>query len=250
MRFGPSTSVTRFVQSLQQRMKLSSKLSIFLIVCVAIGAGIFATRNPGTARVDWENKTLEFHPVLTEKTIVAEFKFTNAGNRPIQILDVKSGCGCTTAIPDKTDYQPGEQGRITATFTLGERTGLQKIPITVKLSGDGEPAKLLLIAHLPIFMTVTPELLSWQIGEAPEPKAATLHVEPGVQLQITKVESIDPAFSASLETIEEGKDYRVVVKPETTSRELMAAVTIDALIAGEVQKSFTVFPNIKPANKQ
>ena len=231
-------------------MNLSSKLSTFLIVCIAIGAGIFAARSPGVARVDWESKTLDFHPALTEKTIVAEFKFTNAGNRPIQILDVKSGCGCTTAIPDRTEYQPGEHGRITATFTLGERTGLQKIPVTVKLSGESEPARLLLVAHLPVFMTITPEVLSWQIGEAPEPKAAALHVEPGVRLQITKVESIDPTFSATLETIEEGKDYRVVVKPETTSRELMAAVTVDALIAGEVQKSFTVFPNIKPADKQ
>ena len=231
-------------------MNLSAKLSLLLAACIAIGIGIFLTRQPGVSRVDWESRTLEFHPALTEKTITADFVFTNAGNRPVRIEDVKSGCGCTTAIPDKQEYQPGEKGRITATFTIGERTGLQKIPITVRLAGDAAPVNLSLVAHLPTLMTVTPELLYWQVGDAPEPKTAALHVEDGVQLQITKVDSVDPTFSATLETIAEGKDYRVVVKPTTTSGELMAAIIIDALISGEVQKSFTVFPNIKPAEKK
>lgn len=231
-------------------MNLPSKLFLLLAACIAIGIGIFITKKPGVSRVDWESRTLEFHPSLMEKVITADFVFTNAGNRPVRIEDVKSGCGCTTAIPDKKDYQPGEKGHITATFTIGERTGLQKIPITVKLTGEAVPVNLSLVAHLPVCMTVTPELLYWQVGDAPEPKAAALHVEDGVQLRITKVDSIDPTFTATLETIAEGKDYRVLVQPTTTGRESMAAITIDALVSGEVQKSFTVFPNIKPAEKK
>lgn len=232
-------------------MNLPSKLFLLLAACVAIGIGIFITRKPGVSRVDWENRTLEFHPSLTEKTIAADFAFTNAGNRPVRIEDMKSGCDrCTKVISDKKDYQPGEKGRITAIFTIGERTGLQKIPFTVKFASEAAPVNLSLVAHIPVCMTVTPELLYWQVGDAPEPKAAALHVEDGVQLQITKVDSIDPTFTATLETIAEGKDYRVLVQPTTTGRESMAAIIIDALISGEVQKSFTVFPNIKPAEKK
>lgn len=231
-------------------MSLSSKLLILLGACLLLGLGIFVPRRPGPARLEWESRTIEFHPAITEKIITADFKFTNVGKGAASIESVKSGCGCTTAIPDRREYQPGEKGRITATFTIGERTGLQDIPIVVKLAGESERVKLSLIAHIPEFMTVTPQLLYWQVGEAPEPKAVALHVETGVQLRITKIESIDPTFTTTLETIGEGRDYRLLVQPATTAGELMAAITIDALISGEVQKSFTVFPNIKPAEKK
>ena len=71
-----------------------------------------------------------------------------------------------------------------------------------------------------------------------------------MQLRITNVLSIDSTFKATLETIEEGRDYRLLVQPETTSNTLMAAVTIDALVSGTVQKSFTVFPHIKAAERK
>ena len=149
-------------------MNLPAKLFLLLVACIAIGIGVFITRKPGVSRVDWDSRTLEFHPTLKETVLTADFTFTNAGNRPVRIEDVKSGCGCTTALPDKKDYAPGEKGHITATFTIGERTGLQKILITVKFAGETPPVPLLLVAHIPVCMTVTPELLYWQIGDAPE----------------------------------------------------------------------------------
>ena len=250
IRFGPSTTRVRSVKSRHDRMSLSTKLSLLLAACLLLGLGIFVAKKPAGAQLKWESKTLEFQPALTEKVITAGFKFTNVGKHPVTIESVKSGCGCTTAIPVRKDFQPGEKGRITATFTIGERTGLQNIPIIVKLLGENERVKLSLIAHIPDLMTVTPQLLYWQVGDAPEPKAVALHVEPGVQLRITNVTSIDPTFKTTLETIEEGREYRLLVQPETTGGTLMAAITIDALISGEIQKSFTVFPNIKPAEKK
>ena len=230
-------------------MSLSTKFSLLLAACLLLGLGVFVAKKPAGAQLEWENKTLEFHPSLTENVITADFKFTNTGRHPVTIESVKSGCGCTTAIPDRKDFQPGEKGRITATFTIGERTGLQSIPIVVKLLGENERVKLSLIAHIPECLKVIPQLLYWQVGDAPEPKAVALHVEPGVQLRITDVLSIDPTFKATLETIEEGREYRLLVQPETTRGELMAAIAIDALISGGIRKSFTVFPNIKPAEK-
>ncbi len=56
---------------------------------------------------------------------MAHFKFKNTGAEPVKIISVRPSCGSTTAALAKNVVPPNERGEITATFTIGDRSGVQ-----------------------------------------------------------------------------------------------------------------------------
>ncbi len=60
------------------------------------------------------------------------FVFTNVSNTPIQLIDVKASCGCTTPSWTKELVMPGQKGTITATYNTRNRPGKFTKTITVQ----------------------------------------------------------------------------------------------------------------------
>jgi hypothetical protein len=60
------------------------------------------------------------------------FVFTNVSNTPIQLLDVKASCGCTTPAWTKETVMPGQTGTIVATYNTRNRPGKFTKTITVQ----------------------------------------------------------------------------------------------------------------------
>jgi uncharacterized protein DUF1573 len=198
------------------------------------------------AGLEWEKTQLEFHPSATDAEVKGDFNFTNTGKEPVTIDAVEPGCGCTTAVLDKKTYAPGEKGRVTATFNIGQRTGEQHKIIRVKIHDAPEPAVLTMITHIPELMKMSPQFVWWKAGDEPRPQTIELTVMPDAHLRVTRVLSTDPKIKPTLETVEEGKSYKVVVTPEQTATPLMAVLTIDSTLAPDHQKLFTAFAQVKP----
>ena len=79
------------------------------------------------AQLQWPELQVERTAEVGAESATGTFAFTNAGEQPIEITQVRTSCGCTTAALDQTTYAPGDPGRsgaITATLTLGARTGV------------------------------------------------------------------------------------------------------------------------------
>ena len=68
------------------------------------------------------------------------FEFQNTGKGVLIIEDVKTSCGCTTATPEKREYQPGEKGSIPVTFDSSRFSNKITKTITV-FSNDPENPK-------------------------------------------------------------------------------------------------------------
>ena len=207
-------------------------------------------RSLAKGALEWESKQIDVTPTLTDTIVHAEYRFKNSGMKKVTIESVRPTCGCTTVVLEKKEYEPGETGSIGVTFNMGQRTGLQNKPIAVKILGDIEPVTLSFIVRIPEFLKVAPQFLYWQVGDTPKPKAILLNVEPGTDLKIGKVWPSDPKFKTTLETVHEGKDYRIIVQPETTDERGMAAITVEAFVSGNVQKFFSAYAHIKPAEKK
>ncbi|MEO7168141.1 MAG: DUF1573 domain-containing protein, partial [Chthoniobacterales bacterium] len=77
----------------------------------------------GQAALVWESTVANLHPTIADKTAVAHFKYKNTGDQPVRITSVHASCGCTTAALAKDVVEPNESGEITATFTIGDRSG-------------------------------------------------------------------------------------------------------------------------------
>lgn len=59
------------------------------------------------------------------------FTFTNSGDKPLTILNVKPSCGCTAPSWTKEAIAPGAEGFIDVEFNSRGRSGIQKKSITV-----------------------------------------------------------------------------------------------------------------------
>jgi hypothetical protein len=90
------------------------------------------------AQLQWPHRSIELRPKPDEPQVVATFPFTNAGKEPVTITSLKTSCDCTTASLAKHTYAPGEGGEITATFTVGGRSGLQSKTILVQTTDKAE----------------------------------------------------------------------------------------------------------------
>src|ERR1700726_5239631 len=98
------------------------KLLLFLL-CLFAGSAF--------GQLAWETTEQTFHSKQQDKEVVAKYKFTNTGPKPIKIQNVQTSCGCTTAQLNKTYYPPGESGEIATKFPFAGRTGRQEKAITV-----------------------------------------------------------------------------------------------------------------------
>ncbi len=65
------------------------------------------------------------------------FEFTNTGEAPIKLTNVKASCGCTTPEWSKDPIAPGKTGKVEAVYNPLNRPG--KFNKTISVFTDGEP---------------------------------------------------------------------------------------------------------------
>lgn len=94
------------------------KLSLLLVAVVTC---IFCMAQP---EIKFENTTYDFGKIKEEGgKVTGKFIFTNVGNEPLELTNVRPGCGCTAANYSKGAIAPGEQGYIEATYNPYNRPG-------------------------------------------------------------------------------------------------------------------------------
>lgn len=113
-----------------------------VIIALVLVAGI-ATAN-AQAKFKFVTETIDYGTVAKGSDGVRVFEFTNVGNEPLVISDVKSTCGCT--VPEKPEgpIGPGEKGQIKVKYDTKNKVGPIRKNITVYSNAD-EPVKLLKI---------------------------------------------------------------------------------------------------------
>ena len=92
-----------------------------LLIALLFTNGMMLAQPSPTVCVDgpqfkWEKTVHEFGEIAQAVPATAEYKFTNIGNQPIIITQVKKTCGCTVPTWPSTPIMPGEQAVIKATY--------------------------------------------------------------------------------------------------------------------------------------
>lgn len=87
------------------------------------------------AKIEFKTDTIDYGIIEKGSDGVRVFEFTNTGNAPLIITDVKSTCGCT--IPKKPDgpIMPGETGKIEVKYDTNRVNPIRKT-ITVTSNAD------------------------------------------------------------------------------------------------------------------
>jgi hypothetical protein len=183
-----------------------------------------AASNAGSLK--WEQTQIELHPKPGDKDAVAHFKYENVGKTPVRFKSVHASCGCTTAQTQKEEVPPGEKGEITATFTIGGRTGTQVKTVSVATDDPKAPnTTLTLKAVLPQMLTINPTFVFWKGGE--EAKAKTISVKSGPDFPVknVKVTATNQDFTTKVEP--GGKDeWKLSVQPKATDHAIAGTLTV------------------------
>lgn len=111
------------------------------ILVAAIALVSYATH--AQAEINFKTETINYGKIDKGSDGVRIFEFTNDGNAPLVISDVKSSCGCTVPEKPKGPIAPGANGVIKVKYDTN-RVGKIRKTITV-YSNASEPIKALKI---------------------------------------------------------------------------------------------------------
>lgn len=112
----------------------------------------------------FENMSHNWGVVPDLNKLTHSFKFKNTGTETIKIT-ASASCGCTVAALSKTDYAPGEEGEISATFDPHGRPGKNHKTITVTIvepAGKYQQSQLQLDCEVKAMVLVEPNKLYFQ----------------------------------------------------------------------------------------
>ena len=177
----------------------------------------------GLARADlvFPEKLKEVHAPADASKVTMDFPFSNEGDKPVTIKKYDAACSCIGAMikDGKLTYAPGEKGVIRTTFSMGNFSGV--IDKSVQIWVDGDPADkpsitLTVRVHIPELVKIEPKTLKWMVGEAPTPKTITVKMDFEKPIKILGINGSNENFTQKLETIEEGKEYKITVTPVST----------------------------------
>jgi hypothetical protein len=178
-------------------------------------------------QLTWGATEQTFNSKPQDKEVVAKYKFTNTGAKPIKIENVRTSCGCTTAALTKTDYAPGESGEIEAKFTFSGRTGRQEKAIMVTDSVVPEkPTILKLHVYIEETVRIEPDIVLWRVGEQPETKAIHIAIAEDASVKIVAVTSDNPVLKVKLTELKPGKEYEAQITPESVAQPAAATLVI------------------------
>ena len=223
-------------------------------ICFAAVSLFLAWQAAAQGALVWENMAADLHPSLSEKDAVAHFKYKNTGDKPVKITSVRPSCGCTTAALAKDVVEPNESGEITATFHIGDRSGVQTKTITVMTDDQpAQPTVLKLTATIPQLLQVSPTFLFWAANEVLDPKTITITVGPDFPVKALKVSATDQSISTKVAPGPDAKTFRIIVTPTEGGRPINASLKIEPDFPKEAAKSFyanlRVDGQAKPAAK-
>ncbi|MDQ6814520.1 MAG: DUF1573 domain-containing protein [Bacteroidota bacterium] len=72
--------------------------------------------------IKWIDSLKDIGAVEAGKKTAIQFRFKNIGKRPLFVISAQPGCGCTVADYPKEAIAPGDEGIITAGFTVNAGT--------------------------------------------------------------------------------------------------------------------------------
>ncbi|TYA55998.1 DUF1573 domain-containing protein [Formosa maritima] len=89
--------------------------------------------------ITFDKTTHDFGEIEAKENVETVFNYTNTGESPLVITDIKSSCGCT--VPQdwsKEPLNPGDKGHFTVKFN---GSGANKVSKTVTITANTETGK-------------------------------------------------------------------------------------------------------------
>lgn len=89
-----------------------------------LSIGVFAQDK--VAKIEFKTDTIDYGTIEKGADGLRTFEFTNTGDAPLIISDVKSSCGCTVPKWTKEPIMPGQSGEIQVKYDTNRVSPIRK----------------------------------------------------------------------------------------------------------------------------
>jgi uncharacterized cupredoxin-like copper-binding protein len=97
-------------------------------------------------KISFQQTEYDFGDIVQGEKVHYNFIVTNTGGNILEITNVRASCGCTAALPDKREIQPGESTQIKVEFNSAGRIAKQVKNIFVTSNDKDNPEVTLTIS--------------------------------------------------------------------------------------------------------
>ena len=170
-------------------------------------------------KCEFDTPTYDFGKAKSGKDIEHDFWFHNTGNGPLEIVQVKPSCGCTTTSQYDKVVQPGQSGKIPIKVATGHATGAitKSITVTTNVPGPGANVALQVKGELWQAIQATPasalfgNVSAAATKEGPMVRKLTIANNTESPVKLGDAKSNNPAFKGELSQLEPGKKWELSV---------------------------------------
>ncbi len=190
--------------------------------------------------IKFDEPIYDFGRIRAGGDVQHEYWFTNTGNGPLEILQVKPSCGCTVAGEFTKIVPPGETGKIPVKLATKSATGPMNKSIRVSTNAEGADATVTLQIKGEVWQAVevTPRTVAFgritpdDAANNPERKVTIQNNLEG-EMKLGDVVSSNPSFSATLSPVEAGKKYemKVTLVPPVKTGNMTGKLTMSTGVA-------------------
>lgn len=200
------------------RMRFASVLLIAAACATALAQEPTAqpASGGGTPKLQISDREWQFGEVWQGTPLSFSVTLKNVGDAPLT-LDVKSSCGCTVPTRPRSPLNPGESDTMTIKYDSAHRRGPAAQTVTITTNDPAEPSVPFKVLGTvkPLFELKPVDTLAFgrlfQSSEVERSIDITNLFTSPIGLKLKDDQKFD-AFNVTLETLEEGKTYKLVAK--------------------------------------
>lgn len=176
----------------------------------------------------WDSTTASSEVQYRGDPVELQFSFENDGKTPVTITKVDSSCNCTVPTLEKQKYEPGERGMIRAVYTPNYGVfGADRKMLRVETDDPEQPLTILRVdIHVRAPVEVQPGAVYWANGSEPVEKWVLVRVKGPTSAEGLEATPDQPGFDVSVQTITKGREYRVLVRPQSTKEVRFASIVL------------------------
>jgi hypothetical protein len=148
------------------------------------------------------------------------FDFANDSASPIEITDVRLGCGCLSPVLDKRKLQPGEKGSLLMHVrTLGQPEGARtwQAHVQYRAGNKEHETTLIVAAKIRNEITVEPSIVGMTIETTLKQDVTILDRRP-IPLKVTNVLASSPAIKVNVQPLAGGARVTLEVSGAALTR--------------------------------
>lgn len=218
-------------------MKLSMTrrfISVLSLLLVGLPGAVWAQTG-----LKWAGTTQDLTADPAKSEVAATFPFSNVGQSTIEIVELVTSCGCTTASLEKKTYAPGEKGRIDVVVHYNSETSQMQQSVAIATNEPGS-ARYSLNVNVAVpgkrrpveRIELDPRSVDWDRGSRRAPKV--------VSLRIPRLDdSIRP-----LSAVADNEDFELVLRqPDPSDQYLYELVITPRRVDQPSQSTITILTN-------